>query len=262
MSTQQAFAAALLDPDSPFPTGLKTWNGSDPARRFAVHRNNVVSSLIDALADAYPVVHELVGEEFFRAMARVYVQCTPPRSPLLVRYGEDFAAFLEGFEPAAGLPYLADVARLEALRVRAYHAADRPALAAQEIAAALATPECLNELVIQLHPALGVLSSPFALVSLWAAHQGELALETVDPWQPEHALVLRNALEVEVMRLPAAGARFIQCLQQGVPLGHAAAQAQSADPSFDLSAHLALLIRTDSITQLHPPLPATQGQPL
>jgi len=262
MSTQQAFAAALLDPDSPGPAGLKTWNGSDPASRFAAHRNNVIHSLIDALAATYPVVQELVGDEFFRAMARIYVQSAPPRSPILARYGEDFAAFLEGFEPAGGLPYLADVARLEALRVQAYHAADRPALAAQELAAALATPECLSELVIQLQPALGVLSSPFAVVSLWAAHQGELALETVDPQRPEHTLVLRNTLEVEVMRLQAAGARFIQCLQQGVPLGHAAARAQSADPDFDLSAHLALLIRTGVITHLHPSHPATQGQPL
>lgn len=261
MSTQQSFAAALLDPNSPCPAGLKTWNGSDPASRFAVYRNNLISSLVEALVATYPVVHELVGDEFFRAMARVYVRSSPPRSPVLARYGEDFAAFIAGFEPAAGLPYLADVARLEALRVRAYHAADTPALAVQEIAAALATPERLNDLVVQLQPALGVLSSPYAVVSLWAAHQGELAIETVDPLQPEHALVVRNALEVELMSVPAAGALFIHCLQQGVPLGNAAAQAQGADPAFDLSAHLALLIRTGAITRLQQPLPATQGQP-
>ena len=50
MSTQTAFAAALLDPDLPPPDRLIAWNGSDPARRFAVYRNNVVVSLVDALA--------------------------------------------------------------------------------------------------------------------------------------------------------------------------------------------------------------------
>lgn len=262
MNSQQQFAAALLAPDAPCPAGLTTWNGSDPAARFAVHRNNLLSSLIEALAEAYPVVRALVGDEFFRAMAQVYVRAAPPRSPVLALYGEDYATFIEGFEPAAGLPYLADVARLEALRVRAYHAADRPALAVQEIAAALTTPERLSALLIQLQPALGVLSSPYAVVSLWAAHQGLLAIETVDPGRPEHALVLRHALEVEVIGVPAAGVRFIRCLQAGLPLGDAAAQAQGADPAFDLSAMLALLIRSGSITQLHPPLPATRGQPL
>ena len=54
MNNQAAFAQALLDPDLPCPSGLCTWNGSDPARRFAVYRNNVVVSLIDALADIVP----------------------------------------------------------------------------------------------------------------------------------------------------------------------------------------------------------------
>ncbi|MBP8278840.1 MAG: putative DNA-binding domain-containing protein, partial [Propionivibrio sp.] len=42
MSAQTTFAAALLDPDLAPPNGLIAWNGSDPARRFAVYRNNVV----------------------------------------------------------------------------------------------------------------------------------------------------------------------------------------------------------------------------
>ena len=49
MSTPTAFAAALLDPGLPPPEGLITWNGSDPVRRFAVYRNNVIVSLVDAL---------------------------------------------------------------------------------------------------------------------------------------------------------------------------------------------------------------------
>ncbi|AYC33816.1 DUF2063 domain-containing protein [Pseudomonas cavernae] len=262
MNSQSAFAAALLDPARPCPSDLKTWNGSDPASRFAVYRNNVFNSLIDALADSYPVVHELVGEAFFRAMAHAYVHSHPPRSRLLVGYGEHFAPFIEGFAPACSLPYLADVARLEALRVQAYHAADQMPLATQAIAAALTRPEGLGELVLRLHPSLGLLDSPFAVVSLWAAHQGELALETVDPLQAENALVLRHDLQVEVSRVSNGSAQFIRGLQQGLPLGLAAGQGQSAETSFDLSACLALLIRAGAITGLHPSPPSTPKAPL
>ncbi|RJG14082.1 DUF2063 domain-containing protein [Pseudomonas cavernicola] len=262
MNTQPAFVAALLDPDRPCPRGLKTWNGSDPASRFAVYRNNLFNSLIDALADSYPVVSELVGETFFRAMAHAYVQAYPPRSRLLVRYGEHFAPFIESFEPARSLPYLADVARLEALRVQAYHAADLAPLAAQEIAVVLARPECLSNLVFHLHPSLGVLGSPFAVVSLWAAHQGELALETVDPLQPENALVLRSDLQVAVIAVPTGSVQFIRRLQQGMALGLAAEQAHTADADFDLSACLALLIRGGAITHLHQPHQTTTRPPL
>ena len=52
MTAQNAFTAALLDPELPCPMGLSAWNGSDPAQRFRVYRNNVIISLVDALADS------------------------------------------------------------------------------------------------------------------------------------------------------------------------------------------------------------------
>ncbi len=46
------------------------------------------------------MVEKIVGEEFFAAMARVFVMKRPPRSPLLANYGDDFPAFIAAFEPA------------------------------------------------------------------------------------------------------------------------------------------------------------------
>ena len=45
--------------------------------------------------------------EFFRAMARFHVRATPPTSPLLFEYGRGFPAFIEGYEHAQGMPWLA-----------------------------------------------------------------------------------------------------------------------------------------------------------
>jgi hypothetical protein len=140
MSIHASFSDALLDPAAPCPPGLSSWNGSDPAQRFAIYRNNVVVGLVDALADTYPVTQELVGEAFFRAMVREFVRAAPPRSPVLALYGQGFAEFIESFPPAAGLPYLAEVARLEMLRVRAWHAADAVPVTHKALATALADP--------------------------------------------------------------------------------------------------------------------------
>jgi len=159
MSTVQAFGDALLRPNAPCPAGLKTWNGSDPAQRFAVYRNNVIVSLVDALADSYPVVQALVGEDFFRAMAAEFARGNPPRSPVLAWYGAGFADFVADFPPAAGLPYLADVARLEWLRVEAWHAADADPLPLAEVGACLADEAALPALRLTLHPALRLLRS-------------------------------------------------------------------------------------------------------
>lgn len=247
MSTQHDFVAALLDPQRDCPADLKVWNGSAPAARFAVYRNNVLSSLIDALAASCPVVQQLVGSDFFRAMAAVYVRNSPPRSPILADYGASFPGFIETFAPASGLPYLADVARLELLRVRAYHAADAEALASDVLTTALAAPDSLGALLLRLHPSLGLLDSAFAVVSLWGAHQGALALADVDPYQAQCALVLRHELEVEVIGIRQGDVHFIQALQQQQPLGRAAEHAFARDNAFDLGACLTQLLRTGAI---------------
>jgi len=246
MSAQALFAQALLQPAQPCPDGLRVWNGSDPALRFAVYRNNVLVSLVDALATTFPVVQALVGEEFFRAMAALFVRTHSPQSRILAWYGADLADFIEHFEPAGSLPYLADVARLEMARVRAYHAADVAAVPSEALQAALAQPERLASLRLGLHPSLQVLASRYAVFSLWAAHQGPLDLASVDPCQAETVLVYRNGMQVETTTASPASGHFIRAVLQGESLLAAA----SADTDLNLPATLAHLVRQQLITHL------------
>ncbi|WP_204127586.1 HvfC/BufC N-terminal domain-containing protein [Pseudomonas ogarae] len=245
MSGQHAFAAALLDPRKACPPGVVSANGADPQSRFAVYRNNVLSSLINALADNYPVVVQLVGEEFFRGMAGVYVQSAPPRSPVMSDYGDDFAGFIEQFEPAACVPYLADVARLERLHVQAWHAADAEPMAQERIVEMLSSPTQTKHLKIGLHPSLRLLQSPFAVVTIWAAHQHQTPVP-FDAFSAQNALVLRHGLDVEVFAISHAAHGFITALQQGVSL----TAAIEAAIDLDLEQTLAGLIRHQAITHL------------
>lgn len=245
--TQHEFAAALLDAERGVPLGLCAWNGSDPAPRFAVYRNNVVVSLMQALADGFPVVQQLVGDEFFAAMARVYACAHPPRSPVLTEYGDGFADWIADFEPAASLPYLPDMARLERARVRAFHAADALPLPADALTRHLAAPQRLAQAQLGLHLSLGVVRSAWAVASLWAAHQTDdaVAIGAVRLDQAESALVMREGDYVIVLPVPPPTAAFVQALAAGCPLREAAATASvlgGADP-FDLAGSLALLIR-------------------
>lgn len=256
MSAHQAFADSLLTRQSGYPPGLTTWNRSDPGRRFAVYRNNVMVSLIDALADTYPVIRALVGEEFFCAMAGDFARGNPPNSPVMAHYGAGFAEFIERLPATAGLPYLADVARLELARVQAFHAADAVPLSPAEIALLASDAERLPATRFTLHPSLRVLVSLQAMVSLWAAHQGkdvDTALAAIDASLPESALVLRRELDVEVYRITAATAIFVRHLGDGSSLGTAAEQALAADAVFDLTEALGLLIRAGAVTAITTP---------
>lgn len=248
--TARAFAAALLDASLPPPPGLHAWNGSDPAVRFAVYRNNVVHSLVAVLADTFPVVRQLVGDEFFAAMARHYVIDHPPTSPLMHRYGAGLPAWIADFEPAAALPYLSDLARLEWLRLAAFHAADAAPIDANVLSALIASPERLAGAALVLHPSLSVVPSNHPIVSLWAAHQldesaRDSRLETIDMARAEAALVFRDADDQAfVLGLPHANAALLAAIQERTPLG----AAQPAHPQADLVRVLSLLLGHGLVT--------------
>jgi hypothetical protein len=254
---QAAFAAALLDPARASPPGLRAWNGSDPAARLAVYRNNVISSLINALADTFPVVQQLVGEAFFRAMAGVFARQFPPRSSILAHYGEGFADFIEQFEPARSVPYLADMSRLELARVRAFHAPDAEPVSREAFALALASGERIVELRLECHPSVTVVQSDYAVASLWAAHHTQGDLGAIDVGRGEDAIVLRHHLDVQLLRLPPGAPEFVAAIQRGSALGDAAGAAAAATAAFDLSATLALLLGQGALTSIQ--LPPSQA---
>jgi hypothetical protein len=234
------FAGALLDPGQPVPPGLVRSGGHAPVRRFNVYRNNVVVSLIASLQTRFPAVERIVGPEFFAACARIFVGQHPPRSKLMMTYGDDFPAFLAGFGPSAELPYLADVARIEAARTRAYHAADAEAFDPQELTSR--PPDELFAARLILHPSVQTIRSAFPAVTIWAMNSGEAELGPVDLEHAEAALVARQNNTVFVRALPPGGVEFLNALQSGTTLGEAAHAGASASADFDVAANLAGLI--------------------
>jgi hypothetical protein len=235
--TQTRFAAALGDRRMPVPEGLVSWNSAAPERRFTVYRNNVFWSLVEALRSRFPAAAAIVGDEFFTAMAGEYIGREPPRSPLLLAYGNTFADFAAAFEPAAGLPYLPDVIRLEAARSHAYHAADCLPLDADELRAV--APERLSYLIFRPHPSVTVIRSAHPIVTIWAMNTGEMPLGNIEDYHAENALVVRPSMTVHVRRIDLGSATFIGALAAGGTLGGAVEAALVTDQRFDLTASLA-----------------------
>jgi hypothetical protein len=243
---QAAFASALLDPDQPVPQALMAHSGQRPVRRFAVYRNNVVTSLVGALRAKFPATARIVGEEFFAGMARVFVTTRPPRSRILHTYGDNFGDFIDEFPPAAELPWLADVARLEAARTRAYHAADAEPLSTAAFSGV--EPDAVAGMRLTLHPSLAIVRSRHPVVTIWMMNAGEAELAPVDENQREDALILRPGMQVAVHKLPAGGAAFLLALASGATLAEAASCATADDPGFDLTTNLAGMIQSGAVT--------------
>ena len=240
-----AFAAALADPKSAPPPGTRGREDRSDTRRFAVYRNNVAVALIGAIEARYPVTRRLVGDEFFRAMARGFIAGAKPRSPVMLHYGADFPDFVAAFEPARELGYLADVARLESAWVDAYHAADATVLTLETLAGV--DPARLGEVIFVFHPAARLLRSEHPAASIWAAHQSN-EVRPPQEWRGEETLITRPDADVRVRILPAEGFAFASALQRGVSLGEAHATMTSED--FDPGSHLIGLIEAGAISRL------------
>ena len=235
-----AFAPGLIDPAIAAPEDLVAAPGKRVVKRYNVYRNNVTVSLIDALAAIYPAIQRITGVDFFRAMARFHIRETPPVSPLLFEYGRDFPAFIESYEYAREMPWLADTARVERAWLDAYHAADLPVLATEALGDI--EPASLAGLRFTPHPAARIVRSGYPAVAIFAMNRTDGPVSPLRSNEPEDALVTRPEQDVIVSRLPAGGATFLITLLAGASLCEAVAAAFDETSSFDLQANMAGMI--------------------
>lgn len=236
---QRGFAAAVFgEGNAPFADQVR--DGRFPgARLVQIYRNNTFASLTAALQAVYPVVARLVGDEFFRYAADQYIHAHPSTSGNLHDFGGRFAAFLAGFAPAATLPYLPDVARLEWAYHRVFHAADHPPLPLEQLAAV--PPAQHGQLVFGLHPATRLLESDYPLLRIWQANQPEAADEQIDLGAGgERLLVFRRGLEIEFKQLSPGEYNLLRAFSFERRFAEASAAALEAEPQLDLAEILRL----------------------
>ena len=226
--------------------------------RIALYRGNVIAAREKALANAYPVVRALVGDEFFCGLARAYGRAHPSRSGDLNAFGERFAGFVSAFEHARSLPCLGDVAALEWSVHRAHYAADADPLARDRLAA-LAAYRLLGTR-FSLHPACAWIVSAFPVASLWRAHQsgapGALP-ETVE--RQEFAIVVRPRWRVDVLVSSAGEIAALEQLRRGAHMGCAIGAALDAERGFDFARALVRWIDHSIIVDMDSGMRATAG---
>lgn len=218
--------------------------------RLKVYHNNIVGSLSEVLRVTFPLLENLVGEDFLRAMSREFIFENPPTSACVHMYGAGFDDFIKTYEPAKSLPYLADVATLELALNTAYYASDDVALAPDALAQV--PPESLGDVVLNLRSSATLIASSYPLESIRS-----FCLDADNNPAPdlteEHTcrlLIVRPTLEVNIVYLPEDEFEMLRLLQDKVPLGDAVEQTMAAFPTFDFTAFLQKHTTLESFTSL------------
>lgn len=243
---QDAFAEALLLPDPADADPGVAYLVAQPA--FAVYRNTVAKGCIDALQANFPAVARLVGEEFFREAASLYVTLQLPREPSLLAYGVSFPVFLSAYSPVEDMPWLADVARLERLWTGAHTAADAEPLDARALALSL---DELARARLHLHPsARWAWFAEAPVYTIWSRNRAVEYDESPIAWHGEGTLVTRPVGAVQWMAIEESACRFLDACREGLTVLQAMEAALEADPQVDLGALVSRLIEAGAFSQL------------
>jgi hypothetical protein len=211
---QSRFVALLLAPAGAMPaTGI----GADPG--FGVYRNTIRRGAIDALVANHPSVATLVGEDWLRGAAALFVEQHWPLRPVLLDYGAGFADFLSGFEPAATMPYLPAVAACDRMWTESHLAADAAVLT---LASATGLGTALFGMKLNMHPAARWRwfdAQPAH--ALWShSRRGEPIPDGL-AWQGEGVLITRPDGAVHAQLLSRAGCALLDACATGATLGEA-----------------------------------------
>jgi len=205
--------------------------------RLKVYHNNIIGSLTETLRITFPLIENLVGAGFLRAMARAFIFDNPPQSGCMHLYGTGFDDFIKSYGPAKSLPYLADVATLELAMNTAYFAADDHALAPDALAKI--EPDKLGDTVLNLRSSASIKSSTYPLDTIRAFCLDE-NIPKPDLTNPVncHLLIHRPELEIHITPLSADEYMALELLRDQTSLGNAVEKTLQQHPDFDFAAFL------------------------
>ncbi len=241
---QQAFAQALFAHPADVSPEMQLL-ATQPA--FAVYRNTVMKACIDALEANFPAVARLVGIEWFRAAAVLYVAAEAPKDARLLYYGDDFSDFLRDFEPAAELVYLPGVAQLDTFWREVHTASDAPAVDAAWVAGH--TPEQMAAMVLKPHPAARwAWFDEQPVYSIWERNRRDNEVNEDLTWRGEGALLTRPRDAVLWHEITKAGCVLLDACADGRTLADATVCALATEPKADLATTFAGLLRAGAFS--------------
>jgi hypothetical protein len=236
---QQDFAVAVLH--HAVPSLLPHLRGPQPEARALLYANTIYGTLTKALEALYPVIARLVGGRCFDGLARRFIRQVPSRSGDLHQFGGEFADFIASTPLREDLPYLPDVARLEWVVHRVFHASDAVALDLNRLRDV--APERYADLHFVSAPASALLSSAYPVHRIWQANQPGADGSVARDSEPARLLVLRGPVAIEMLSPSPGEFALLSALRAGSTIGAAVAAALEVDAGFDpqsaLAAHIA-----------------------
>jgi len=233
---------------TPLSADVSDYSPREFAARLSIYQNNTFHSLTEALKDLYPTIVLTIGEELFSAIARSYLDQHPPTSPAMVDFAPDFPVFLGNTEVSASMAYLEDLATLDLIRHRSYHALDQipvdgEAFAQLDVDTLISSRLTPNESAF-------LLQSNYAIFDIWQLAYDENS-EPINAANQQFILCIRSAqLQVELYQLDSSLYQFLYQLSNNATIQEALEYAGENDNDFNPTNAIAFLIHSGFVAQI------------
>ena len=138
-------------------------------KRLGIYYDGYRLRIIEALANAYPILKALLGDEVFNRTARSYIEQYPSTYRNMRWVGDQMQTHLQKALPQHAVA--AEMAAFEWALSLAFDAEDVPSITLQDLA--LIPPENWADLKFVFHPSLRMLQLQWNVLPIWAALNGE-----------------------------------------------------------------------------------------
>lgn len=202
--------------------------------RMKVYRDNIIGGLTITLADTFPTVRAICGEEFTLGMFQTYIRQNLPKSGWLEEYGVDIPEFIEEFEPAKQLSYLPDMARLDWYRCVCEHDQDDRPLKPEH----LQDIKNFDLISLRLRTSAYLLKSEFPIMDIYDFTHDQNNENQSPPdlkSGPSYVLIYRPYLKAETIRLEKSEYDFLSKMEKGISISNVLENILEEHKSFDFN---------------------------
>ncbi len=199
---------------------LAAQHGMAAPERVGVYARMYFDRIAAALAEVFPKLVKLVGDDAFRELVGDYLRERAPACPMLQRAGAHLSPFVASHPLGARHPWLAELAYLEWARFAAVDAPDSAPLREGDLRSL--DQALLARLPLRLVAAHAIVESGYASDRLWRAiHEGRPHRPPRAAAAPTVILVWRREVVVLHRRLTPFEAAIARLAERGGTLGEA-----------------------------------------
>jgi len=179
---QSKFWSALNKTDSEILEFVCGDKGFDASSRLDVYRTTARSVHVSVLSSIYPVCHKILGDDYFKLIAKKYFIAYPSTNPDLNDYGEYFARYIaelidQRYELSEFL-YLSDLVKLEWSIHQAYYCQNNLPFDMHKFQ--YQCEQYQGEVKIGLAHGIELLKSQYPISLIWQQHQQDVGLNEIE----------------------------------------------------------------------------------